>query len=514
MSVYFLFRRNLLSVRQAKGHETLCNRLHPNSLCTSKLIEFQSKRLNSLITFLLSQQQSSKRVDVQHTSSKPGQPITVDVALQPKHQSNRPPLTRNETAIEVDAYYRYLCRKRHTNPAPRRCWQTSATPTIARLVSGNQTANWQSKQHQIANTNNNRTNTANNERYIQLLSNCYRSDLHSFINCRGDSKVLPQQQRRVGEQSDSLETAALAGLHPIVQRIKSTESTESAVSCEIDVDVGASLPPTIQTVSLDATKSIVDNFGATKRANYPQLNGDNDKVVVAQRKRIGCTCSRHPSKAPQTIEQAIRLTHLIRTTNSISKRPVRLELLGALPTKNNMNFNASNANDDKHSQNFQLSCQAVHCGALSRQEYQQTDHLRTVNDNHCYSIDANCTGNNNYICNTAGNGVNNNIINNNREVRVTTTTTAATAASTTTFGCVDHLIDTFNESLNLMYADNRKPLPQIILSDFSSSATGPVSTSLLFTRPAAAVQTSAEHSIVIDTPTTATHATDSIYLPM
>lgn len=500
--------RNLLSTNRAKGHEALCNRLHPNTLCTSKLIEFQSKRLNALLAFLLSQQQSTHQSDVQYTSTSTGRPINGAgpcvahrQTCRHRHQSTAP-LTRHGT-IEVDAYYRFLCRQRPASRTPALDRRRS-TPTVARTVSGESPANWQSKERQIANTNN-RTNGRNNE------ANCCRTDFHSHLDCRSDSKAPPQQR------DDSLETAAATSrLQAIADRIKSDDSTESAVSCEADADVSASLPPANRTVSVDSTKSLIDAFGASAASNCRRLHG-------ASRQRACCTRPRrHSAQAQQaTIEQAIRLTQLVRSsTATANRRPNRSEHSAAANAKQTMNFNAGNASDDKHPHNFQLARQAAHCNALSRQERQQVarrqpqllhqqQHSQAVNHNYCYSIGAHSAScNNNNPIEATSNGVNNN---------ANSWSSAATAAATTPFGCVDRLIDTFNGALHLTPADNhRGQLPQIILSDFSSSATGPVSTALLFTRAAtaaAAVQTLAEHPIVIDTPTT-TPAPASIYPPI
>lgn len=487
--------RNLLSANRAKGHEALCNRLHPNTLCTSKLIEFQSKRLNALLAFLLSQQQSTNQSDVHYTSTSTGNPINGAGPCAARRQTCRhqstAPLTRHGT-IEVDAYYRFLCRKRPASTVLDRC---RSTPTVARTVSGESPANWQSNERLIANTNN-RKSGRNNE------ANCCRTDFHAHLDCRSDS-TAPPQQRCASEQSDSLETAASCRLQTIVGRIKSNDSTESAGSCEANADVGASLPPANRTVSVDPTKSLIDAFGASAAPDCRRLHG-------ASRQRACCTRPRLSPKAQQaTIEQAIRLTQLVKSSTATAKRSAHSATFNA---ENTMNFNAGNASDDKHPHNFQLACRAAHCNALSRQEYQQAtgrqpqllhqQHSQAVNYNyyHCYSIGVNSASGNNNNPIEAGNGVNNNV----------NSWSAAAATTAAPFGCVDRLIDTFNGSLNLTPADNRGQLPQITLSDFSGSATGPVSAALLFTR-AAAVQTLAEHPIVIDTPTT---TPASIYPPM
>lgn len=177
---------------KSNGHETLCNRLHPNTLCTSKLIEFQSKQLNALITFLLGQQ-STTRNDVHRTSTITKNQINYHSTQSNKTHSQKDhyraataeadedekevkPILTTDRTIEVDAYYRFLCRKRHTKLLTKHRRPSANEPLNGKratfVATGNDfTTNWQSKQHKIANTNIRNNNDANNERYIQLHSN-------------------------------------------------------------------------------------------------------------------------------------------------------------------------------------------------------------------------------------------------------------------------------------------------------------------------------------------------------
>lgn len=500
-SLSFYFYRNLLLASRSKGHEALCNRLHPNSLCTSKLIEFQSKRLNSVIAFLLNQQ-STKRNDVQCTSTITKNQIDSNIKQRINSQKLQhlvTPLTSKRTIV-VDAYYRFLCRERYTKLIlikHRPCTNEPLNGTPARLVTttNNFTANWQSKQHQIANTNN-RNNDANNERYIQLASNCYRNHFHSHLDNRSDSNgnsnsrsskasyaTKPHQRPNDSFRIETSLHRLQAIVLPAIHHIKSSDSTKCVASCVGDIHVSSPLSQT-KTIDPHSIQSLIDSFRQTNVRTHRFLCQSSKAV---NRTRICCKYSGHLPK--QTIEKAIRLARLIKVETTV-KRPVRTKQFIAFNAKNNMNSNAANANNANIQPNFQLACQANHCNSLFCEEFQrnaaQQHRAQTVNYNYC---DENSL--NRFAVN---------VNNNNNITSVDNNTSQREARPSTTFNNVNDLIDTFNGSLSLTNADNRKQLPQIILSDFSNSETVAASTSLLFNRHT--LQTLTEHPIVIDTPST------------
>lgn len=530
-----------------KGRQTLCNINRPNDITADQIVESNSKTIESitkLINYLFRKVGKNSFTSIEPTTTtsinrKNHQPNTKlktleSVGFLPSKQSSL--LQRRHKA--------QTCRRLNRRSKKHTCTATNQSHVEIRTINATTktpappNCNYtQSKKKTYSNSvnddncdcinsNNNKNNKTNNKQihthcksewYIELASNCYRNGFQSHVNhldeCSKHSSVhqrntakivLPSFLRLPSSafiSSHLLQSTPTHSIQSIDRSVSSVNLIPDLVRCSSSSSLSESITIAAYCDKNYSNYSFSDNVQSERRPS--QLNNDDD-----EKNRIYCK-----KRAPHHDETLSSVDHYNHRW-SIEENSSRLSIIGTIPIarqptqpkpfnssndKNNMNSNAIDA--DHLQQNLQLSTQTIqhnypnnNCNnftfnrehqILSGQQEQPTSPTlpQTIIENNNYYQPRHHWSNENNI----------------RHPTITTTTLISPDIAgefQSKEDIVNDLIESFNRSFDVSDANQlqtKQPLPQIILSDFSSEQPTPPTTPIFLTVQNSCIRKLSEH---------------------
>lgn len=441
-----------------KGRQTLCNLLQPNDIYSNELTENHST----------SQQKNGSKQKARKNGIT--SPCT---SFDAKNRGN---LTNTKLKIiesiqsrpSNGQHWTQTCQKKFQK---KTCTTNRSHVGIQTVTTKAPAPNCNYRQHRKTDSNTSTNSHRNNDSiddcinintnktdwYIQLASNCYRNGFQLHVNQLDERSkhpcVAPQTKSSPSPTFLRLPSSAL------LPRAQSTQITANdTVSWIPDLVVCSSLKSIRVAPHCDKTYSSTNTFDERfKTQRHPNQLANHPNRIASKHFTPICDslyCNR-------SIDDTIKLP--IINTRSIDQ-PHETKQLNALNAKNNMNSIAIDAKNLHH--NLQLLCQA------NQYNYQ--------NNNLTFNQEINVNGQRDRPTTGSVNNNQNHWIHETNNHHSILLTKQIEVKQTTADHIVSDLIEVFNRSFDIT-DPNKKTLPQIILSDFSSDQPTPPTTPLFFT---------------------------------